>query len=96
MAKKSSAEKEVENKDSVSKKDKSDSNKNSKDSKKSLADLKQFFREALSELKKIHWPNRKQVTGETIVVLITVTFLTLLVMFFDNVITLLFNYIFEV
>jgi preprotein translocase subunit SecE len=36
-----------------------------------------FFAESWSELKKVRWPNRKELTSYTIVVLITVILVTL-------------------
>lgn len=36
-----------------------------------------FFTESWSELKKVRWPNRKELISYTIVVLVTVTFVTL-------------------
>lgn len=96
MAKKSSAEKELEkNSESHSKKDKSDSTKNSKDLKQSFDDFKQFSKDSFGELKKIQWPTKKQAVSETIVVLITVVSLTLLVLLFDNILAWLFSLIFQ-
>ena len=95
MAKKSSTEKEIEKTpEPDKKKDKTDSAKNSTDLKKSFEDLKQFTKESFSELKKIHWPTRRQAMGETVVVLITVVFLTSLVVLFDKVLAWLFSFIF--
>lgn len=37
----------------------------------------QFFSDVASEMKKVRWPNRKELTTYTIVVLITVTLLAL-------------------
>ncbi|WP_126424764.1 preprotein translocase subunit SecE [Brevibacillus marinus] len=37
----------------------------------------QFFGDVVSELKKVRWPNRKELTTYTIVVLVTVTLLAL-------------------
>lgn len=36
-----------------------------------------FFGDSWSELKKVKWPNRKEITSYTIVVLCTVVFVTL-------------------
>lgn len=36
-----------------------------------------FFTDSWSELKKVRWPNRKELTSYTIVVLFTVIFVTL-------------------
>jgi preprotein translocase subunit SecE len=32
--------------------------------------IRTFFREALQELKKVHWPSRQETTGSTIVVVV--------------------------
>ncbi|MBR8661377.1 preprotein translocase subunit SecE [Anoxybacillus sediminis] len=37
----------------------------------------EFFGDVMSELKKVRWPNRKELTSYTIVVLVTVTLLAL-------------------
>lgn len=96
MAKKSSAEKELEkNSESHSKKDKSDSPKNSKDLKQSFDSFKQFAKDSFGELKKVQWPTRRQAVSETVVVLVTVIFLTLLVLLFDNILAWLFGLIFQ-
>lgn len=93
MAKKSSTEKDIEKKDSENiKKNKSEHK--SPEQKKGIEDLKLFVRESFKELKKIQWPTRKQVTGETIVVIITVTFLTFLVTVFDKIIAWGLSFIF--
>lgn len=49
-----------------------------------LAKLKQgfgntfsFFADSWAELKKVRWPNRKELTSYTIVVLLTITFVTI-------------------
>jgi preprotein translocase subunit SecE len=44
---------------------------------------REFFGEVQVEFKKIAWPTRRQVLVETGVVLLVVTILTLLVLFFD-------------
>jgi preprotein translocase subunit SecE len=95
VAKKSSTEKEIEKTpEPDKKKDKADSSKTSRDFKKSFEDLKQFLRDSFTELKKIQWPTRRQALGETAVVLITVVFLTLLVVVFDKILVWLFGFIF--
>lgn len=93
MAKKSSTEKEIENPNSGNKKDKSDSGKVSDTNK--TEDLKKYFKDSFVELKKIQWPTRKQATAETIVVLITVIFLTSLVYIIDNGLSWIFSIIYE-
>jgi preprotein translocase subunit SecE len=42
-----------------------------------------FFREAYAELKKVTWPTPKDVWGSSVVVIIFVTFFTLLTMLVD-------------
>jgi len=46
----------------------------------------QFLREVRSELRKVAWPNRKEVTSYTIVVLITTFVLVMIVWGMDEVI----------
>lgn len=95
MAKKSSTEKEIEkNPESENRKDKSQSTKDT-NNKKSIEALRQYFKDSFNELKKIQWPTRKQATAETIVVLITVVFLTSLVYFTDNFLSWAFSFIYE-
>ncbi|GGG06922.1 preprotein translocase subunit SecE [Paenibacillus abyssi] len=36
-----------------------------------------FFADSWAELKKVRWPNRKELTSYTIVVLVTIVFVTL-------------------
>ncbi|MGH2728664.1 MAG: preprotein translocase subunit SecE [Actinomycetota bacterium] len=45
---------------------------------------RQFLREVRSELKKVAWPTRTEVATYTLVVLVTVTFVTLYVFGLDN------------
>jgi preprotein translocase subunit SecE len=47
---------------------------------------KQFLREVRSELRKVVWPNRKEVTSYTIVVLVTTVVLVAIVWGMDEVI----------
>lgn len=35
-----------------------------------------FFRDVIAELKKVRWPNRKELTSYTLVVLLTVTLIS--------------------
>jgi preprotein translocase subunit SecE len=46
----------------------------------------QFLREVRGEMKKVAWPNRKEVTSYTLVVLITTIVLTLFVFGLDELI----------
>lgn len=92
VAKKTSAENEVnsEKAESNRKKEK-DSGKTS--DKNTIEDLKKYFRESFAELKKVQWPTRRQAMGETVVVLITVVFLTSLVVLFDKILEWGFGFI---
>jgi preprotein translocase subunit SecE len=92
VVKKVQVEKESESPEEKKKKDKVTSGKNF-DLKKSFEDLKKYLKESFSELKKIHWPTRRQVFGETVVVIITVVFFSILVLVFDKILSGLFNYI---
>jgi preprotein translocase subunit SecE len=46
----------------------------------------QFLREVRSELRKVAWPNRKELTSYTIVVLVTTLVLTMLIWGFDFIV----------
>ncbi len=48
-----------------------------------------FFRSVTAELKKVAWPNRKEVTTYTVVVLVTVLSVALLISVFDSVLSLI-------
>ena len=50
-----------------------------------LARLTQFLREVKSELKKVSWPNTKELTANTIVVLVSVFFAATLIWIIDSV-----------
>ena len=54
-----------------------------------------FFKEILAELKKVQWPTRKQAMGETLVVLIVVIFITGLIVFYDFILGIVFNFIYQ-
>jgi preprotein translocase subunit SecE len=43
----------------------------------------QYLSEARSELRKVSWPNRREVTNSSIIVLICVVFMTALIFGFD-------------
>ncbi|MCY7485957.1 preprotein translocase subunit SecE [Paenibacillus alvei] len=45
--------------------------------KQSFGSMFSFFADSWGELKKVRWPNRKELTSYTIVVLATVIFMTL-------------------
>lgn len=44
---------------------------------------RQYIREVRAELKKVAWPNRKEIINSTVVVLIAVVFMTTLIFGFD-------------
>jgi preprotein translocase subunit SecE len=46
----------------------------------------QFLREVRSELRKVAWPNRKELVSYTVVVLVTSLVLTLLIWGFDTIV----------
>lgn len=46
-----------------------------------------FYRQVVSELTKVVWPSRKQLTTYTAVVLVFVTFIIAVVSIFDTVLT---------
>ena len=49
-----------------------------------LTKLTRFLREVKSELKKVTWPNKKELTANTIVVLVSVFFAATMIWFIDN------------
>ena len=50
-----------------------------------LARLTRFLREVKSELKKVSWPNKKELTANTIVVLVSVFFAETLIWIIDGI-----------
>ncbi|MCL6559821.1 MAG: preprotein translocase subunit SecE [Firmicutes bacterium] len=52
-----------------------------------IEQARKFFRGALNELKKVHWPNRKEVTIYTSVVLVAVVAVGALIWLFDSVLS---------
>ena len=50
-----------------------------------LVKLTKFLREVKSELKKISWPSKKELTANTIVVLVSVFFAATLIWIIDSV-----------
>jgi len=71
----------------VSKKQiKTSSDKSSKDTRKGrLQKLQSFFKGVLNELKKVHWPSRKQTAIYTGVVLISVLVIAFLIFVVDQI-----------
>jgi preprotein translocase subunit SecE len=49
--------------------------------------LRKFFRGAFNELKKVHWPTRKEVMVYTSVVLVAVVAVGLLIWLFDSILS---------
>ena len=49
-----------------------------------LTKLTRFLREVRSELKKVTWPNKKELTANTIVVLVSVFFAAALIWLIDS------------
>lgn len=58
-----------------------------------MSSITQFFRQVGSEMRKVSWPKRKELTGYTITVIVTVTILALFFAGIDQVITLMMRYI---
>jgi len=52
-----------------------------------MSSLTQFFRHVSSEMRKVSWPKRKELTGYTITVIVTVTILALFFAGIDLVIS---------
>ena len=50
-----------------------------------MARLTRFLREVKSELKKVSWPNKKELTANTIVVLVSVFFAATLIWIIDSI-----------
>ncbi|NLW60600.1 MAG: preprotein translocase subunit SecE [Firmicutes bacterium] len=48
-----------------------------------------FFRSVTAELKKVAWPNRKETSTYTTVVLVTVAVVALIIFFFDSILSLI-------
>ncbi|MGR6837412.1 preprotein translocase subunit SecE [Syntrophomonas erecta] len=56
---------------------------------------KEYFRGVYSELKKVHWPDRRQLIGYTGVVLFSVALMALIIWLFDSGLSFLLNQIFK-
>jgi preprotein translocase subunit SecE len=54
--------------------------------------MRRFFRSVSAELKKVNWPNRKELTTYTIVVIITVLVVGLIIWAWDMSLSYLFNF----
>jgi preprotein translocase subunit SecE len=53
--------------------------------------IRRFFRNVIAELKKVNWPNRKELTTYTIVVIITVLIVSLIMTFWDAILSTIFT-----
>jgi len=49
--------------------------------------IKQFFKEVITELKKVTWPSRSEVFGSTVVVIVVTLFISVIVGIFDFVVS---------
>ena len=58
-----------------------------KATKKKSGRIKSFFKGVLAELKKVHWPTKKQLVNYTGVVIVTVVLMALAISVFDWVIS---------
>ena len=58
--------------------------------------LKNFFKGVLSELKKVHWPDRKQIINYTGIVLATCLAFALVISLFDWVVSSLLNLVLSI
>jgi len=63
--------------------------------KRSFGSTFSFFADSWSELKKVRWPNRKELTSYTIVVIITVVFVTVYFALLDLGISEILRLVFE-
>jgi len=60
-----------------------------------LSSFFSFFADSWSELKKVRWPNRKELTSYTIVVLVTVAIVTVYFAILDTIISELLRFAFN-
>lgn len=58
-----------------------------------LEQVNKYFRGVYSELKKVHWPNRREVVTYTGVVLVAVTIVGILIWIFDSLLSRLLQFI---
>ena len=52
---------------------------------------KRFFRNVIAELKKVNWPNRKELITYTIVVIVMVLIVAVIIFAWDSVLTVIFK-----
>jgi preprotein translocase subunit SecE len=69
------------------------SNKENENKPKLTSRVKSYFKGVKSELKKVNWPTRKELTNYTIVVLVTVSVMTVVIwgldLVFENIVGLI-------
>ena len=53
--------------------------------------IRRSFRNVVAELKKVNWPNRKELTTYTIVVIATVIIVSLIIFLWDTILTFIFK-----
>lgn len=58
-----------------------------------IARTRKFMRASLNELKKVHWPNRKELTTYSIVVVAAVLFVSGIIWIFDFVLSNIMGFI---
>ncbi len=58
-----------------------------------LARTRKFMRASLNELKKVHWPNRKELTTYSIVVVAAVLFVSGIIWIFDFILSNIMGFI---
>ena len=55
-----------------------------------------IFRTIIAELKKVAWPNRREVSTYTVVVLVTVVAVAVIISAFDSILTLILSQVIKV
>lgn len=53
--------------------------------------VKKFFRNVVAELKKVNWPNRKELSTYTVVVIVTVLVVSLVIFLWDWILMFFFT-----
>lgn len=48
-----------------------------------IAKIKRLYRGVVSEMKKVHWPNRKEIMSYTVIVLVSVVIVGAVIWIFD-------------
>ncbi|PKM87804.1 MAG: preprotein translocase subunit SecE [Firmicutes bacterium HGW-Firmicutes-12] len=57
------------------------------------AKVKKHYRGVVSEMKRVHWPNRKEIIAYTSIVLVSVVIVGVVIWVFDSVVGFLMNFI---